>query len=150
MALVIAISNTYIYAQEEEPTEPKPTNEAVRKHCEKFINCIISDKPEQALTYMAAEYVRDQHNIFLGGAISQFLREFLAGNSLIGDDFIVPDNISDIDSMKITEIRIDPDEFEFRANIIFEIKLTTGERYSVDVYMSIDERGRLGFLGAAG
>ena len=107
MALVIAISSTYIYAQEEEYIEPKPTKEAVRKHCEKFIDCIMSGKLEEALTYMAAEYVRDQHDIFLGGATTQFLREFIAGNSLVGDDFIVPDNISDIESIKITEILID-------------------------------------------
>jgi hypothetical protein len=125
----------------------KITDKDVRKHCENFINCIKSGELKQSLAYFAPKYVKEEHDGFLAGRTDQFLSEFLAGYSLTGGDFIVPKNVSDIESIKIKKARVNPNAVE--ANVIFEIKLVTGVKYSVDVYLSIDNN-RLYFWGAVG
>ena len=72
------------------------TNEDIERHCENFIHCIKSGKLKKSLAYFAPEYVKEQHDHFLGGRTNQFLTEFLSGNSLTGEQFIVPKNVSDI------------------------------------------------------
>jgi hypothetical protein len=129
-------------------TTNKITEKDVKKHCENFISCIKSGELKQSLAYFAPQYVKEQHDGLLSGRTEQFLAEFLSGNSLTGEEFIVPYNISDIKSIKITKTQVMPDEIE--AEAIFEIELTTGVKYTVELYLSIDDANRLRFWGPVG
>ena len=124
------------------------TNADVEKHCKKFIECIMSGKLKKSLAYFAPEYVKKQHDGFLNGRTNQFLREFLAGMSITENMYIVPENLTDIEVIKIKETRITPDINE--ANAIFEIKLITGKTYSVEVLLLIERANKLYFWGAMG
>lgn len=139
LIIVLVLVPTFIYAQEASKKDVKNT-------FAKFEQTILQNDLKGSLKYFEPDYKKMQHDKFLEGNTSQFVREFLAGAPRGEALFVTPD-IQEIESIKLKKIKYNNDN-EAEARI--QVKLKDGRKLQSEVLIIINSATEIYFVGAVG
>ncbi len=114
--------------------------------CSEFEQTILNKNLDASLKFFEPEYKEMQHDRFLEGRTSQFIREFLAGATKGKALYRTPE-ITEIKSIKLKKIKFTKDN---EAEAILLIKLEDGAKLRSQVLIIIKSDKEIYFVGAVG
>ena len=118
----------------------------IKVFCKLFETELLVNNQKRILKYFEPEYRAVQHDDFLAGNTSQFVREFLAGAPRGEAIFITP-KFDEIKSIKLKKISFENDN---QATAMLCVKLKDGTKLSSQVLIIIKSKTEIYFVGAVG
>jgi len=118
----------------------------IKAVCTEFEQTILNKNLDASLKFFEPEYKQMQHDRFLEGNTTQFVREFLAGATKGKALYRTPE-IAEIESIKLKKIKFTTDH---EAEATLFIKLKDGAKLRSQVLIIIKSDKEIYFVGAVG
>lgn len=118
----------------------------IKYFCKSFEQEILTKNLQGCLKYFEPEYRTTQHDGFLDGNTSQFIREFLAGTPK-GEALVITPKIIEIKSIKLKKIKREDSDI---TNAILCVKHKDGRMLRSQVMIITISKTEIYFVGAVG